>query len=603
MDERTESDVTRVMVEVLTLLEEGREIDLDMLCAHIPESSRAAVLKRLESVIELQRTLNRRRAELPDETLIGRRLGDFLVVDELDKGGQGIVYRARQLALDREVALKVLLPHLNFSARALERFRREALSAGRLNHPTIIKVLAAGEQDGTPWFAMELIEGGNLADAIDERRRRRGKGTSGDEGAWFRKCALLTVQVAEALDHAHERKIIHRDLKPKNILIDPTGDARLVDFGLAKDLEAESISGPGELAGTYNYMSPEQVHGKTIPVDHRTDIFSLGACLYEMLSLERAFDGSTPQEIIAAVAFKESRRIRKLNPRLPRDLETICMMCLEKSPDQRYQSMAELARDLRRFLNHEAIEGRRSSVAHRAGRLLLRSRRELAGAAAMLLAGVAILYVFQRSNADYTRFLEALAALPETDRGIDVEPPYFWPEGRCPAALLDRPVSGVSQRGFTLYAEWAGGRLPTALEWERAARGTDRRLYPWGDDAREALTRANLKGGHIYPTDPATTLEAYGAATRPVTWSPPSSAGPHGLKNTFGNVAEWTETMDVSRDGDRRVPQRDMRLSLGGDCYLNPDWTLPYGLCPANSFPFDRPSPQNGIRIAKSAAP
>jgi len=284
----------------------------------------------------------------------GTRLGDFTLLRRLGRGAQGEVYEARQESLGRLVALKVLPPYLTFSPDRVQRFRREAEAGGRLEHPNTVGVHAVGEFEGYHYIAQELVAGGRtLADRIAEARRQPELPRD-----WYEKTAQLFVQVADAVHAAHEAGIIHRDLKPGNILLTRDGQPKVADFGLAMVLDDLHRSRSGELIGTPFYMSPEQAAGARTGLDRRTDVFSLGSTLYEALTLQRPFEGETRETIVEQILLHDPRDPRRVRPSVPRDLAVICMKALEKRRERRYQTAAELADELRRWLRHEPIQAR-----------------------------------------------------------------------------------------------------------------------------------------------------------------------------------------------------------------------------------------------------
>ncbi|MEE2940688.1 MAG: serine/threonine-protein kinase [Planctomycetota bacterium] len=308
----------------------------------------------------------------------GTRIGDFTLVKLLGRGGMGEVWEAEQASLRRSVALKLMLPERS-SGIGLEYFSREARAAGRLTHPGIVSVHGRGEDDGLHWIAMELVDGcRDLRAALDDLRQRPRL-----ESSHFERAAALVAKIADALEAAHGADVIHRDIKPGNVLVTPAGEPMVTDFGLAKVMDEHSISVQGDMVGTYVYMSPELAADGPVGVDHRSDVFSLGVVLYELLTLARPFQGDTPQQITRRVALEDPAPPMELRPDVPRDLSVVCMKALEKDPAKRYPSMAELARDLRRYLRCEPILARPAGLVERAFKW---RRRNPAAAAVLLVA-------------------------------------------------------------------------------------------------------------------------------------------------------------------------------------------------------------------------
>lgn len=341
----------------------------------------------------------------------GRAFGDFLIQEELGRGGMGVVYLAKQKSLDRRVALKVMASGLTLSKRHVERFRREAMATAQLRHPAIVPVHSFVEVDGAFALAMDYVAGRNLADMLDDLRlaNREGEGVAvgtlgiATEKGYVAECAMLVAQVASALATAHHNQVVHRDLKPRNLMIDERRQVRLLDFGLAKSLDAtrESISMSGEITGTAHYMSPEQTLAKRVEVDHRADIWSLGVILYELLTLRRPFDGKNLQQIVYEICFKEPTPLQRHNQKVPRDLVTICQKALEKDPGKRYQTAADFEADLQRFLRWEPVHAKPASPWTRAAKFVRRHRTETAIALTLLIATTAVLgFVWARSTMD-----------------------------------------------------------------------------------------------------------------------------------------------------------------------------------------------------------
>ncbi|MEC9372687.1 MAG: serine/threonine-protein kinase, partial [Planctomycetota bacterium] len=292
------------------------------------------------------------RGELPE------RIGRYRVLSMLGEGGMGVVLLAEQDNPRRKVALKILRPGV-VSPSVLRRFEHEAQLLGRLHHAGIAQIYEAGSASlgaGTPqpFFAMEYVEGLPItrfarAEHLDTRGRLE-----------------LLARVCDAVHHAHQRGVVHRDLKPANILVAADDSPKVSDFGLAKLEDEMSISSAGELLGTYYYMSPEQVATKRAGIDHRTDIFSLGVVMYEMLALVRPFEGDTTEQVAQKILWEEAPDPKAIRSRVPTDLAVICGKAMEKDPGRRYQTMAELAEDLRRYLSGEPILAQAPTAAQRA---------------------------------------------------------------------------------------------------------------------------------------------------------------------------------------------------------------------------------------------
>jgi serine/threonine protein kinase len=345
-------------------------------------------------------------------------LGDFRLVREIGRGAMGVVYEAIQLSLNRPVAVKVLPFAAALDPRQLQRFQTEAEAAAKLHYEHIVPVYFVGCERGVHFYAMQYIEGQSLAAIIAELRRIAGRepddpqrtalysfptsapqavgpdtaplaalttvGSTDSEG-FFHNVARLGLEAAKGLDHAHQQYVLHRDIKPANLLVDGRGSLWITDFGLAQMRSDTRLTLTGELIGTVRYMSPEQALAKRVPVDQRTDVYSLGATLYELLTLEPVFSGKDRQELLRQIAFDDPRPPRRLNRHVPRDLETIVLTAIAKAPDHRYASAKELAGDLHRFLNDQPIKARTEGLPRWLWR---RSRRHAASIAFGVAAAI-----------------------------------------------------------------------------------------------------------------------------------------------------------------------------------------------------------------------
>ena len=275
-------------------------------------------------------------------------LGDYELLEEIGRGGQGVVFRARQKSLNRMVALKVIGLGQWATKAHLKRFRLEAEAAASLDHPCIVPIYEVGERDGQCYFSMKFVEGGQLDEVVKHTPLS------------IRQAVELIAKVARTVHYAHQHGILHRDIKPGNILLDANGAPHLTDFGLARLVESEStVTRTLEVLGTPSYMAPEQAAGNnptTAGLTSATDVYGLGAVLYQLLTGHPPFAGGTTYETIKLLLETEPRPLRLWNSKVDRDLSTICLKCLEKDPQRRYSSAFALAEDLERWLRHEPIQ-------------------------------------------------------------------------------------------------------------------------------------------------------------------------------------------------------------------------------------------------------
>ncbi|MFH0980884.1 MAG: protein kinase [Planctomycetota bacterium] len=475
----------------------------------------------------------------PEPALIGARLGDFELLGELGRGGMGIVYRARQTSLNREVALKVL-PSLAWRNRAsVARFCRESQAAARLHHTNIVPIYAQGEHQGRFYYAMELIEGESLDSALRcdssvagltprpvtppsgfPRSSGQGPGAVAEEGASrlevssiprtrqdYRRIARLLAEVADGLAHAHRHGVIHRDVKPHNLLLGQDHRLHITDFGLAHLLDEPHLTLSGEVMGTPAYMSPEQVAGRRTEIDHRTDIYSLGVTLYELLTLRRPFEGRTREQIIHSICSAEPRPPRRLDPRIPLDLQTVCLRAMVKEPAGRYSTAAALAEDLRRFADDRPILTRRANWVTKA---LKWSRRHKAASTAIVAIGLAgVMTATWASGALASRHQEA-ARLTEKAYAELVYYDYHHPERVSDDLDQAEQLGGNARRLELIHALMAmGGADPDeavghleALVRQKADEVETLYLLAWAywrsqehDLSRATFERAESLGG------------------------------------------------------------------------------------------------------------
>ena len=408
-------------------------------------------------------------------------LGDFELRKEIGRGGMGTVYEAWQRSLRRIVAVKVLGRQVGSSTTAVARFQREAQAAAKLHHPHIVPIFALGEEDGVFYYAMELIDGPGLNTIISETRswqatdtatadlaetvplvrdsnlssaaKEGGNGdsstdkaespsvrtevggsvstSSGLSGRWLRDSSFASAEyfatvaqhiasTADALDYAHRQGVIHRDIKPHNLMLGSDGEMRLADFGLARLAEQPGVTVTGELLGSPLYMSPEQIKGDSAGVDHRTDIYSLGATLYEWLALEPPYPGKTREQVISKILTSEPLPPTAHNPKIPTDLETICLKAIERDRQRRYQSAGELRDDLRRFVSDQPIMARRAGPATRIGKFIARHQLASVACAALVVAVTLGLTLIGKQREVKTQTAAAEQAKEETERLLDL---------------------------------------------------------------------------------------------------------------------------------------------------------------------------------------
>jgi WD40 repeat protein len=400
--------------------------------------------------------------------------GDYEIEGEINRGGMGVVYRARQKSLGRQVALKLILTGRFAADSEVRRFHREASLAARLDHPNIIPVYEVGFADGTPFFSMKLIDGPSLASpgALKAADEIATPGSAGREAQ--REVARFVAKVARAVNHAHQRALLHRDLKPGNILIDRDGQPWVTDFGLTMLMDAQATQARSTvLFGTPAYMAPEQlIDGGQITV--AADVYSLGAILYELLTRHPPFEAATPIEILMQARDKDPRRPESWTPLLDRDLSTICLKCLRRKPEDRYASMMALADDLERFADGRAIRARRVGVVER----VMKEARRRPGVTAllMLLAGSltavvvgSVVFAAKLNKANQEANRQLRAAKIEAARNTRLLGTMF----RGASVLPDLKEAWVSRNGVDVINEEIAQLAQTDFVWDGAPESRD----------------------------------------------------------------------------------------------------------------------------------
>jgi serine/threonine protein kinase/Flp pilus assembly protein TadD len=549
-DPSTETVLGAVVDEFLERLGRGERPEVEEIAQRHPPL--AAVLRQILPALQ---ALHGSAADHPPATAgpapaseTQGLLGDFRLVREIGRGGMGIVYEAVQVSLGRRVALKVLPFAAALDTRQLQRFRNEAQAAAHLHHQHIVPVHYVGCERGTHFYAMQFIEGRTLAEVIGDLRSASASGGAPSSGprpsrdaappeapaagapeggpapdtlpiagraterstrgpSFFRAVARLGQQAAEALEHAHREGIVHRDIKPANLLLDTRGNLWVTDFGLARLQSETGLTASGDLVGTLRYMSPEQALGHPVAVDQRTDVYALGATLYELLALRPVFPGRDRQELLRQITAEEPRPLRKLNPAVPAELEVIVLKALEKEAEARYATAQELADDLRRFLEDKPILARRPSRLEQARKWARRHRPVVWSAVVTLLVTLTVVagsvgwVVGDRATRQARNTSAVQAALEEAQRSHR--------EGHWPQALA------AAQRAAALLPEGAADPALAAQvrDWLRnlAEEDADRRLVARLEGIRLRQAQLNVREERFSREE---TLPEYGQAFR-----------------------------------------------------------------------------------------
>jgi serine/threonine protein kinase/Flp pilus assembly protein TadD len=472
-DVSLESLVAQLVDDFRKRQQGGEQPDVEAYAARHPQA--ADVLRKVLASLQLLALTASgvavEAAATPDGP-VARILGDFRLVREVGRGGMGVVYEAEQLSLGRRVALKILPFAAALDPKQLQRFKNEAQAAAHLHHTNIVPVHAVGCERGVHYYAMQYIEGQTLAAVIRELQRNVKCRMTNDErmtndqcqnpnensaaadartnnrdstfgflsslgighSSFFRTVANLGVQAAEALEHAHQLGVVHRDIKPANLLVEwRAGGVNpgvnppvlwITDFGLAHCQSQAGLTMTGDVVGTLRYMSPEQALARRASVDHRTDIYSLGVTLYELLTLEVAFPGRDREEVLRRIAFEEPPAPRHQNQAIPKELDTIILKAMEKSPEARYATAQELADDLRRFLEDKPIRAKRPTLVQRAAKWGRRHKAAMRAALVVLLLAVAGLiastwFIWREKEQTKTALAEARSNADRAQQNLD----------------------------------------------------------------------------------------------------------------------------------------------------------------------------------------
>lgn len=418
-------DESSVFLAALNLREEDRQAFLSGACPNQESLDRVQELLRSHVAgFSAVRPLSETQGQIGDGDLPSA-IGPFRIIRELGRGGMGVVYLAADDTLGRRVALKVLGIHLERSPSAVDGLHREAKTAAALTHSGIVPVYQFGFDGNRCFIASEYVEGPTLRQLIDDQRAKiKESAPRLASRDWLVRSGHILSSLAETLEFCHRRNVIHRDVKPSNVLVDPESGPRLTDFGIAI---ATGVPWDVGTAGTYYYMSPEQATQSSAKIDARSDVFSLGIVMYEMLALQRPFEGENPEKVVAHIRDLPEASLRSIDRSLPVDLHTICHKCLEKRPVDRYQTAAHVAAELRCWMAGEPILARPPKLMRRAVRVLRRHKISCAIIATVLVAGTAttaIVVTHQHTSS-------GRIVIPESMKGAEVTCERLKEDGGC----------------------------------------------------------------------------------------------------------------------------------------------------------------------------
>ena len=412
------AEFAEIVDQLIERLQRGEKVEVEAMLIEHPQHREQlrAIWSALEAISQIESPSAVPSAFVDDfQTETARTIGDYRIVRQIGRGGMGIVFEAEQISLKRRVALKVLPFAALLDDRALQRFKNEVAAAAQIEHPNIVDVYAVACDKGVHHYAMRLVRGSTVSEIITclraqdyERRWSSGFSSISDRvnkqsevatkagkvatvsekpSHYFQLVGCFGVSIARALDCAHQQGVVHRDVKPSNLIIDNAGKAWITDFGLAQIEHGTAMTATGDVLGTARYMSPEQLVAKRAVLDHRTDVYSLGVTLYECLAFRPPFEAEERQELFRQIAFEPPRGLRTIQPAIPVDLETIVLMAMEKRADDRYQTAADFADDLERFLNHHPIRAQRPTTLQRFKKWLTRHPAIVYSTSVALLLG------------------------------------------------------------------------------------------------------------------------------------------------------------------------------------------------------------------------
>ena len=472
----------------------------------------------------LERAARQQREEhQPVDPLKPQRIGDYEIQSELGRGGMGIVYTANQISLRRAVALKILPFTAVLDPRQVVRFQNEARSAASLHHPNIVPVFGVGCERGVHYYSMQLIDGQTIAELIEQLRNDpvsdvpvcSDKQTVGNFATevcaqspnFVNKMVELAILVARALEYAHGQGIVHRDIKPSNLLLDKTGKIWVADFGLARGRDTSDLTSQGDQLGTLRYMSPEQAAGRNNLVDLRSDVYSLGITLYEMLTFKQAFSGQDRHQLMSAIESDDPVAVRAINSAIGIDLETVISKAISKEPSDRYQSAQEFADDLKRCLEGKPIQAKRKTVFDRCAGMIAKRKRLVVGIGTILLsvalAAVWIAWIFYcQKQREHIAAENARFYLQQAHKTVDRFGTMLTSELETVAgtAALRSKLINEAVGYYDDFLEFASGE--TDLVFEKAqAHSQLAQLHQRVDSDAEAIRNYRLSIGHFEKLD------------------------------------------------------------------------------------------------------